>query len=197
MQRNCAKLFGMPIPPSDQSLAALAHPIRARLYAELRRLGTSTATELALLLDTNSGSTSYHLRRLADAGLVTDVSGGTGRQRRWRPQDRPRRWSQERYRDDVDAANALDWLERDYVWHFAQRADAWLDLAGDWPSGWRDALGMSEAGLLVTQDQLMRLRAELAELLARYRRVGQGNPTARRVAFYGYCFPVDPDRPPA
>lgn len=187
----------MPPSPRDESLATLAHPIRARLYAELRRLGDATATELAALLETNSGSTSYHLRRLAAAGLAADAEGGTGRQRRWRPVERPRQWSQERYRDDVDAGNALDWLERDYVWHFAQRADAWLDLAGDWPAGWRDALGMSEAGLLVTQDQLTRLRGEVAELLDRYRRVGQGNPTARRVVFYGYCFPVDPDRPPA
>ena len=35
------------------------------------------------------------------------------------------------------------------------------------------------------------LRAELLEVLERYRRVGQGNPAAKRVVVYTCALPVD------
>jgi hypothetical protein len=51
--------------------------------------------------------------------------------------------------------------------------------------------------VLVTTEQLEAMTAELAEVVERYRRVGQGNPTARRVAVYAFTYPLDLDRPPA
>ena len=50
--------------------------------------------------------------------------------------------------------------------------------------------------VLVTAPQLADLRAELDGVLARYRRVGQGNPKAKRVAVYTSCQPLDLDSPP-
>ncbi len=41
------------------------------------------------------------------------------------------------------------------------------------------------------------MRDEIAEVVARYRRVGQGNPRARRIATHLYLYPLDLDRPPA
>ena len=46
------------------ALRVLAHPLRSRLLSALRRGGPATATELAKTLGTNSGATSYHLRKL-------------------------------------------------------------------------------------------------------------------------------------
>src|SRR5665811_582446 len=65
------------------ALAVLAHPLRSRLLAELRVSGPATATTLAAVLHTNTGATSYHLRRLAEADLVVDSGHGRGRQRLW------------------------------------------------------------------------------------------------------------------
>ena len=48
----------------------LAHPLRSRLLDELRLSGPATATTLAAVLHTNSGATSYHLRKLAEVALV-------------------------------------------------------------------------------------------------------------------------------
>jgi DNA-binding transcriptional ArsR family regulator len=63
---------------------ALAHPVRLRLI-ELLREGPSTASRLGRELGESSGSTSYHLRALARAGLVEDdPEGGRGRERMWR-----------------------------------------------------------------------------------------------------------------
>src|SRR3954454_12016717 len=68
-------------------LRALAHPLRVRLLGLLRLHGPSTATRLAARVGDSSGSTSYHLRQLAAAGLVAEDpahAGGGGRERWWR-----------------------------------------------------------------------------------------------------------------
>jgi len=57
-------------------------------------------------------------------------------------------------------------------------------------------LGLNDDVALVTRDQLAALRAELEDVLQRYRRVGQGNPQAKRVAVYTYAYPVDLDQTP-
>ncbi|MGE9809328.1 MULTISPECIES: helix-turn-helix domain-containing protein [unclassified Janibacter] len=174
----------------------LAHPLRARLLAGLRSRGTATATDLAADLGTNSGATSYHLRQLAAVGLVRDVPGGRGRRRLWEATPHRARWLPSELADDDDLDASLQWLDRDYVAHFAEHAEAWLDAQDRWPARWRDGLGFRDGAVLVTADQQEALRADLDAVLEKWARVGQGNPTARRVAVYTYAYPIDPDRPP-
>ena len=175
------------------SLAVLAHPLRARLLAELRISGPATATTLASVLHTNSGATSYHLRKLSQAALVVDSGEGKGRRRLWnanadfRPHD-------EDSGDDADADAALSWLARDYLHHFTDRAEDWLESQESWPVDWREHVGLSDHLVQVTAGQLAALRQDLAEVLERYRRVGAGNPSAKRVSVYLCPLPVD--RPP-
>ncbi|HJP78032.1 MAG TPA: helix-turn-helix domain-containing protein [Pseudonocardiaceae bacterium] len=67
----------------------LRHPLRQRLLRLLQTSGPSTATKLAAATGETSGLTSYHLRELAKAGLVTEV-GHAGRERWWQAaQDAP------------------------------------------------------------------------------------------------------------
>src|SRR4030095_2278376 len=71
------------------ALKALAHPLRMRLLAGLRYHGRATATMLGERLGESSGSTSYHLRVLAEHGFIEEVPGhaggrGRGRERWWR-----------------------------------------------------------------------------------------------------------------
>ena len=175
------------------ALAMLAHPLRSRLLAELRVSGPATATTLAAALGTNSGATSYHLRKLAKEALVVDSGEGKGRRRLWSANAdfRPRG---EDSGDDADADAALRWLARDYVRHFTDRAEDWLDTLDRWPVDWRDQVGLSDHLVQVTAGQLAALNQDLAEVLARYRRVGAGNPDAKRVSVYVCPLPVD--RPP-
>jgi DNA-binding transcriptional ArsR family regulator len=64
---------------------ALAHPVRMTLLRLLREDGPSTATALGERIGQSSGVTSYHLRVLADAGLVEeDTDRGNRRDRWWR-----------------------------------------------------------------------------------------------------------------
>ncbi len=178
------------------AVKVLAHPLRSRLLSQLRRSGPASATELAGLLETNSGATSYHLRRLESVGLVADTGDGRGKERIWRAASEQHSWVPSDLAGDEDAETALSWLERDYVRHFAQRAEQWLDVAATWPSGWADHLGLSDNVALVTREQLEAMRGELEAVLQKYRRVGQGNPQAKRVAVYTYAYPVDLDRVP-
>jgi DNA-binding transcriptional ArsR family regulator len=68
-----------------RALKALAHPLRQRIFYHLAFSGEATATSVARAFGENTGATSYHLRRLADAGLIEEVPKATGgRERRWR-----------------------------------------------------------------------------------------------------------------
>ncbi len=190
----CAQVPSSP-PSPQESAKVLAHPLRSRLLAALRRSGDATATTLAGQLGTNSGATSYHLRRLASVGLVVDSGTGRGKERVWSAASEARSW-RTGGQDDDDAAASLDWIERDYVRHFATKAEQWLDVAPSWPPEWAEHLGLADHVTLVTKEQLVAMRTEVEEVLARYRRVGQGNPRAKRVAVYTYAYPVDLDNLP-
>jgi hypothetical protein len=50
--------------------------------------------------------------------------------------------------------------------------------------------------VVVSSEQLMAMHAEIDEVIERYRRVGQGNPDAKRVAAYLCFYPLDMDQPP-
>ncbi|RNI21538.1 winged helix-turn-helix domain-containing protein [Flexivirga caeni] len=189
----------MPPAPAPRSAAsdrlrALAHPMRSRLLAQLRVHGSATATQLAAALGTHTGATSYHLRRLAEAGLIEGTGTGVGKRRVWAAAAQQDRAEEPELLDEDDLA-AAQWLQHDYVEHFAERANAWVDASADWPGSWRADCGLTDHPVLVTPEQLTALAAELAEVLERYRRAGAGTPGARRVAAYTALLPIDP--PPA
>ena len=193
-----------PEPPGDltglrldaTSLRVLAHPLRSRLLSRLRTGGPATATDLAAALSTNSGATSYHLRKLESVGLVTDTGEGEGKRRLWRASTDSHQFEPSDFAGDEDAETALNWLVRDYTRHFAEQFERWLDVEATWPAAWRDAAGMSDTFIIATPEQVEELKQEIDELLARYRRVGQGNPQARRLAVYSVLYPLDLDRAP-
>ena len=181
---------------SPVALRMLAHPLRSRLLSQLRTRGEATATRLAADLGTHTGATSYHLRRLAEAGLVVDTGTGDGRRRVWAPASELPSWSPSDVADDEDAATTLTWLERDYLRHLGEHTERWLDVSSTWPVAWQDAMGVDDLGVLVTPAQAEAMRAEIRAVLERYRRAGQGNPSARRVSAWYVAYPVDLDSPP-
>jgi DNA-binding transcriptional ArsR family regulator len=157
--------------------------------------GPATATELAAELSTNTGATSYHLRALESVGLVADTGEGVGKRRVWRATTQYHSWTNSAFRDDDDTRTALEWLQRNYVRQFAERAERWLDAADGWPADWVDRLGLSDALITVTPEQLAAFDAELDELVARYRLLGDGDPRARRVHLSHFARPVELDPP--
>lgn len=179
-----------------RAVRVLAHPLRSRLLSRLRQAGPATATELAESLRTNTGATSYHLRKLESVGLVTDTGEGEGKRRLWRASTTFHAWHRSDFGDDEDAATAADWLERDYIRQFAARAERWQDVSGAWPDAWTDVLGLNDTFVRVTPAQMAQLNDELDELLARYRHLGDGDPAAQRVQVYTYAHPTDLEAAP-
>ena len=179
------------------ALKVLAHPLRSRLLSALRRGGPATATDLAAALATNTGATSYHLRKLESVGLVTDTGEGEGKRRLWRAATDAHAWNASDFAGDEDSQTALSWLVRDYSRHLGQQFEQWLDVEADWPLPWRDAAGSSDQLVLATVEQAQALKTELEQLLEKYRDAGVGHPDARRLAVYTVLFPLDLDQVPS
>lgn len=175
----------------ERQIRVLAHPLRARIPGVLRTGGPATATDLARRLGTNSGATSYHLRQLAEVGLVVDTGEGVGRRREWRATSDFHSWVPSDFDDRPDAAAAVGWLHRAYLRDFVERAERWEDAAPGWPSIWRDTLGLSDTFVEVTPEQARALTTELSAVLQRYRAVGAGDPGALRLHVTTHAAPLD------
>ncbi|KWV32265.1 helix-turn-helix domain-containing protein [Micromonospora rifamycinica] len=180
-----------------RQVRVLAHPLRLRLLGALRVQGPATATTLAGLLATNTGATSYHLRQLADVGLVVeDPDRGTGRQRWWRAAHEVTDWEPSDFDDDPDARAAIEWIQGDQVRLLAERAARWFAVQQDWSPAWRDAFGMSDAFLTLPADRLQALSDELWQVLERYRaEADPAQPDAERVHVFLAAFPMIEQRP--
>ncbi|WFE56786.1 winged helix-turn-helix domain-containing protein [Micromonospora sp. WMMD712] len=180
-----------------RQVRVLAHPLRLRLLGALRVDGPATATGLAEQLGTNTGATSYHLRQLAEAGLVVeahDLAGG--RQRWWRAAHDISSWEPSDFDDDPDARAAAEWIQAEQVRLVVEHSDRWFAVQQDFPPAWRDAAGMSDALLHLGPERLQALEAELWEVLMRYR--DQSRPDeadARPVQVFLAAYPmIEPTR---
>lgn len=158
----------------SQSIRALAHPLRNRIIGQLRSNGPATATQLAGRLGTNSGTTSYHLRKLAEIGMVVEeATSGDGRDRWWRAVHDFTSWSSSDFRDDPDDRAAADWLVNYYLRSNTERTQAWLDVHNEWPLPWLEQSDLSDYRLYLTVGQVKAMTAELAETVLRYRVLGE------------------------
>lgn len=177
------------------ALRVLAHPLRSRLLSQLRLHGPATATELADRLATNTGATSYHLRKLESVGLVVDTGSGEGKRRVWEASTRGHEWMPSDFIGDEESEASLAWLTRHYTEELNERVDRWFQTERAWPARWRDVLGSGDDGLTVTPDQAEALREELEAVLRRYRDAGAGDPDAIRVRIWTYLLPMDDEIP--
>jgi DNA-binding transcriptional ArsR family regulator len=179
-----------------EALKVLAHPLRSRLLVELRLHGPATATDLAQRLETNTGATSYHLRRLASVGLVTETEDGRGRQRPWRAATDMHSWDEHDASGDPDAEAATDWLRRSYLRFFVQRYEQWLDVQSSWPIDWQDAAGATDFALRLTAERLAAFQADVLAVAQRYRELPPVAPGSdeQTVQVHLYSFPLEAER---
>jgi DNA-binding transcriptional ArsR family regulator len=64
-------------------MRVLAHPVRLAALSYLQGHGPATATQLAPIVGATPSVTSWHLRHLAQYGLITDWDGGSDARQRW------------------------------------------------------------------------------------------------------------------
>jgi DNA-binding transcriptional ArsR family regulator len=173
------------------AVKVLAHPLRSRLLSALRAGGPATATFLANRLETNTGATSYHLRKLASVGLVEETGEGRGRERWWRAATEMHDFTQRDVAYDADGRAAADWLRRYYLRSFVDRFDHWLDIHETWPMEWQEVADASDYLLRLSPTRLAELEAEASALFARYRDPDPDDPDARQVEVHIHAFPIE------
>jgi hypothetical protein len=174
----------------SRQIRVLAHPLRSRLLSQLRLNGPATATRLAEVLATNTGATSYHLRQLAEVGLVAEDAGaGHGRERWWRSAHDVTSWERDNFAGDPDAQAASDWLTSNFAHQLAERIEGWTKGVADEPEEWRSAAEFSDCILRLGPAQLTEMLGELNAVIDRWR-AQQPGPDARQVLLYLYPVPL-------
>lgn len=175
------------------ALRALAHPLRLRLVALLRREGPLTASEAGRRLGESSGSTSYHLRQLARFGLVEEAVDGPGRQRPWRVTALYTSWPSAPESEELAEASLV--LDRFVVRRYAERLGEWIERRRAEPRDWVEAAAFGDSLLYLDVHELAAIRDELQALAERYlERIADPMlrpPGARPVALVQIAFPVD------
>ncbi len=156
---------------TPDAIKVLAHPLRSRLLGALRLDGAATATALAERLATNTGATSYHLRKLASVGLVEETGEGRGRERWGRATTQMHDWNDDLTEGDPDARAAGGWLREHHLRQFVETTDIWLANHDRWPIEWRRLAGSSDYWLTLTPSQLEALMNDLWAVIARYQAV--------------------------
>ncbi len=145
-------------------LRALAHPLRVQLLALLRIGGAATASGLAQRLGTSSGLTSYHLRQLADAGLVAeDVERGTARERWWEAAHDTSSYRPSEVPDE--ATEVVRWLEREADRIREQERSTWIAERSTWSPEWADVADQSDYYFRVTSEELRSLLSRVHDTL--------------------------------
>ncbi|MEU9465248.1 helix-turn-helix domain-containing protein [Streptomyces avermitilis] len=182
------------------TLKALAHPLRMKLYRALCVARTATASQLAEQVDGAVSLVSYHLRKLADHGLIEAArpQSGDGRERWWQPSSQGVSIKDKDFRDAPEKAAAHAAATR--LFH-DQRADLYrryLDERPTWGPEWNSAAPDQESLLRLTSAELAELGEELLALAKKYDEKGRAAEAAgdtegrENVALHVYGFPFRP-----
>jgi predicted ArsR family transcriptional regulator len=156
------------ITPSPQQLRALTHPTRLQMLGILRTEGSTTATALAQRLGLNTGSTSYHLRQLAQHGFITDdETRGNGRERWWRAAHASTRTDWE---EDPGPAEreTLDAYLQSIVVVYTQMLQEAVEERAVLSLEWRNASTLSDWRVRLSPDQARRLVEEITGAIERF-----------------------------
>jgi DNA-binding transcriptional ArsR family regulator len=125
---------------------------------------------LAHRVGESSGVTSYHLRRLADVGLIEeDPDRGTRRERWWRSAYELTSWSPADFLGNPETHRASVSMRREiYRWQW-RLLEQWLAEEPGWDKAWVDAAGPSDHLLRLTPEQTKMMSEEIWSVVQRYR----------------------------
>ncbi|MGV9453885.1 ArsR/SmtB family transcription factor [Streptomyces sp. NPDC003635] len=179
------------------TLKALAHPLRSRLYRHLTVARVATASQLAEQVDEAVSLVSYHLRKLAEHGLVeaAEPRSADGRERWWQPASEGVSIRDEDFRDAPDKAAAHTAASRLFADQRMDMYRRWLEERTGWDEQWNRTAASTEATLRLTADELAELEREMLALLRRYEQRGRAAEAAgeaegrENVAVHTYAFP--------
>ncbi len=165
---------------------SLGNPLRRRILDYLGRHGQANSTVLARELGESSGTTSYHLRKLAEQRLIEEIPEKSGGRERW--------WRALPFRhttpdpatmapEEYQAAARLARLKIDFDTALYRRAHE--EYRG--PEGWAQ---VQRHGTWLTRAELLEFMREYQALLERYGHPREEAPEgARPVLMRFYAVP--------
>ena len=135
-----------------QAMRALAHPVRLAALSWLQKNGPATATQLSEHVGASPSVTSWHLRHLAQFGLVSDGpppdGGSDKRQRWWRAAARGFRYEMPDTPEGVEAGRLL---RAEMMNQALEAAQTWLvDTEPELDPEWSRLAGSSNTRLYLT-----------------------------------------------
>ena len=142
--------------------------MRNRMLGLLRVHGPATATTLATRLGVNTGATSYHLRQLAEAGLVVeDDTRGNARDRWWKSAHQGTEFDKSQLLDEEPelALGFLHGIGQVYAENMFQAIDA---LQTQTPE-WREATLISDYFFHLSAGREQQMLEEVLAVLEKYR----------------------------
>jgi DNA-binding transcriptional ArsR family regulator len=172
----------------DQSaiFRTLANPLRRRILSHLHQHGEANSTTLARALGESTGTTSYHLRRMAEQGFVAEIPEKSGGRERW--------WRALPFHvqaPDPAKMAAAEWSAA--IEHARVRAEHDIDLyfrvltQYEGPEGWAQS---SRGGTYMTKQDLHAFYGEYVALLQKYDRNAHDAPEdARPIALRFFAVP--------
>ncbi|MFI2736352.1 ArsR/SmtB family transcription factor [Streptomyces sp. NPDC018711] len=152
------------------TLKAISHPLRMRLYRALFVARTATASQLAEQVDEAVSLVSYHLRKLAEHGLIEEAENRStdGRERWWQPSSYGFSVQEEDLRDAPELLAASAAFGRTVNQQRAELHSRFLDERLTWSSEWRAASVSSEWLPRLTAAELTALGEELEAVLQKH-----------------------------
>ncbi|MEV0688695.1 helix-turn-helix domain-containing protein [Streptomyces sp. NPDC050388] len=179
-------------------LKAFTNPLRMQLYRLLYAAGTATASQLAEQVDQAPSLVSYHLRKLAEHGFVTEASGRStdGRERWWQvASEEGWGFRNSDFADTPEGSAAVGAVTRGILDTRTAQYRAYLDQTAAWGKAWTDAAFSSEWMLDLTPAELAEMSDELQALTRRWRERGKAAKAAgdtadrEHVSVHLYGFP--------
>jgi DNA-binding transcriptional ArsR family regulator len=172
-----------------RSLRGLAHPLRIEMLGYLRSEGPATATQLGQIFGESSGTTSWHLRQLAEHGFVEEAPDlGNRRERWWRASQQSTRLE---YTPELQATPetkaAMDVFLDEVVRGQFRRAATFQQERDTWPITWSRASNLSDWDLRLTAEDAFELGEKLERIIESYRRPAR--PGDERVTVQLQIFP--------
>ncbi|GGL84647.1 transcriptional regulator [Streptomyces fumigatiscleroticus] len=179
------------------TLKALAHPLRMKLYRLLFVAGTATASHLAEQVDEAVSLVSYHLRKLAENGLIEEAEprSADARERWWQPASDGVTIRDKDFQDAPEKVAAHLAASRLFQQQRSEMYRTYLDERAHWGPEWNTAAHDSESLLRLTAAELAALKKDLLELVKRYDDRGRAREAAgdtegrENVALHTYAFP--------
>jgi DNA-binding transcriptional ArsR family regulator len=171
---------------------ALTNPVRRKILSYLGYYGAANSASVARALGESTGTTSYHLRKLAEQRLVAEIpERSAGRERWWRPLPIQHQAAAPGEQSEAERAAYAEWtsqrLSDDIELYIRALADY------DGPRGWVQG---SRHGMFMTRDELLRFFGEYLDLLGRYGHDREDAPAgARAVAMRFLAAPALDEAP--